>query len=125
MKQNPKPSPEDTTKDVAPQKRARRPRKREEPLPWWSRLLLLLAGWLLLLIGIAGLVLPGIQGILTIFVGAAVLSLVSELAYDLLRWAFRRWPRGWRRVIKLRRRIHRWFHPKADPEDSCPKSSCD
>ncbi|MCB1037638.1 MAG: hypothetical protein KDD47_27650 [Acidobacteria bacterium] len=92
--------------------RARRDRRRAEaPIPWWTRLLLLLAGWLLVLIGVAGLVLPGIQGVLTIFAGAAVLSLVSEAVYDLLRWSFSRWPKGWRRVVRLRRRLHRWLTP--------------
>lgn len=65
----------------------------------------------MVLLGIAGLVLPG-PGVLTIVIGAAVLSLVSEIAYDLLRWSFgRTWPPGWRRVIKLRKRIHRWVNP--------------
>jgi hypothetical protein len=59
------------------------------------------------LIGVAGLVLPGIQGIFTIVLGAAVLSLVSDAAYLLLRFAFGRWPRGWRRIVKLRRRLRR------------------
>jgi hypothetical protein len=78
-------------------------------------LLLLLAGWLLLLIGVAGLILPGIQGVLTILIGAAVLSLVSELAYDLLRWILGRWPRLWRRMLKLRQKVHGWFLP-GDPK---------
>lgn len=91
---------------------ARRARRRAEaPLPLWTRLLLLLVGWLLVLIGVAGLVLPGIQGVVTIFAGAAILSLVSEAVYDALRWSFRRWPKGWRRVIRLRRRLHRWLAP--------------
>ncbi len=98
---------------IAARKReARRKRRQAEaPIAWWTRLLLLLAGWLLILIGIAGLILPGIQGILTIFAGAAVLSLVSELVYELLRWSFRRWPKGWKRVVRLRRRLHRWLTP--------------
>lgn len=99
-------------KKAEQKKRAKRARRdREAPLPWWVRILLLLVGWLLILIGIAGLVLPGIQGILTIFAGAAVLSLVSEIVYDLLRWSFKRWPKGWRRVVRLRRRLHRWLTP--------------
>ncbi len=77
------------------------------PLPVGVRILLFLVGWLLLLIGFAGLVLPGIQGVLTIFVGAAVLSLVSELVYDGLRAMLSRWPSIWRRVEGLRMRIFR------------------
>lgn len=72
--------------------------------------MLLFVGWTLLLLGIVGLVLPVLQGWLMIFAGAAVLSLVSEIAYEALRKVFQRWPRGWRRVHKLRRRIRRWLH---------------
>lgn len=81
------------------------------PLPAWKRILLFIAGWTILLIGIAGLVLPGIQGILTILVGVAILSLASETAYRLLKWSLQRWPgaleriEGWR--DKLRSRLHR------------------
>jgi len=92
-------------------RRGNRYRSQAQDLAVWTRLLLLLVGWLLVLIGIAGLVLPGIQGILTIVAGAAVLSLVSELAYDLLRWSSRRWPRLWRRILRLRRRVYRWLTP--------------
>lgn len=83
-----------------------------EDFALWLRILLFLLGWLLILVGIAGLVLPGIQGIVTLLAGAAVLSLVSEVAYESLRWCFRVWPRGWRKVAhwrrSLRRRLMRW-----------------
>jgi uncharacterized membrane protein YbaN (DUF454 family) len=64
-------------------------------------------GWLLVLIGIAGLVLPGIQGVLTLLIGVAVLSLVSELAYELLRKALRRWPAAWERIESFRKSAHK------------------
>lgn len=99
-------------------------RREHPPLALWLRVLLFLVGWLLVLLGLAGLVLPGIQGILTLLLGAAVLSLVSELAYKILRTSFRRWPRGWRRVAtwrkKIRRRLVSWTHgpnPQEPPED--------
>ena len=47
------------------------------PLHWGLRLAVLVIGGVLLVIGIAGLVLPGIQGVLTIVLGLAVLSLAS------------------------------------------------
>ncbi len=75
-------------------------------LPLWLRLSLFALGWLLVLIGIVGLVLPGIQGVLTLLVGVAVLSLVSELAYELLRKALQRWPAAWKRVEGFRKRAH-------------------
>ncbi len=71
-------------------------------LPIAIRILLFVVGWVLLLVGVAGLVLPGLQGCLTIALAAAILSLVSEGAYRLLRRSFRGWPRGWRRVVRLR-----------------------
>ena len=77
------------------------------------RLVLLGVGWFLVLVGIAGLVLPGIQGILTMLVGAAILSVASETAYRLLRRLLRdRWPGLWRKVNgfrdRWRTRLARW-----------------
>jgi uncharacterized membrane protein YbaN (DUF454 family) len=74
-----------------------------------SRLLLLVLGWILLLIGFLGLFLPGLQGILTLILGAAVLSLVSHTMLRLLRYLFRPWPNGWRRLLRMRRRVQRWL----------------
>jgi uncharacterized membrane protein YbaN (DUF454 family) len=79
-------------------------------LPLWLRLGLFALGWLLILVGIVGLVLPGIQGIFTLLVGVAVLSLVSELAYELLRKGLRRWPKAWERIERLREWAHRKLH---------------
>lgn len=84
----------------------RRLRERHE-LTLWMRVVLFLVGWLLVLVGIAGLVLPGIQGVLTLVAGAAVLSLVSEIAYKVTRWCFQKWPRGWRKVATWRRKFRR------------------
>ncbi|MEZ5332123.1 MAG: PGPGW domain-containing protein [Thermoanaerobaculia bacterium] len=82
-------------------------------LPVAVRLILLIVGWLLLLVGIAGLVLPGIQGIFTLVVAAAVLSLVSEFVYRNLRRGLQRWPRVWQRIERFRR----WLHEKLSPRD--------
>jgi hypothetical protein len=76
-------------------------------LPTAWRVFFIVAGWSMVLVGVAGLALPGIQGVLTILLGAALLSVASETAYWLLRAAFRRWPGGWRRVERGRRRIYR------------------
>jgi hypothetical protein len=88
--------------------------ERPPRLPLYVRIGLFLIGWLLVLVGVAGLVLPGIQGVLTILIGAALLSLVSEIAYELLRKSLRRWPWAWDRVERFRdsahERLHRWFH---------------
>lgn len=81
------------------------PRRQHAPLALWVRLLLLGLGWFLLLVGVAGLVLPGIQGILTMLLGAAILSIASETVYRLLkRLLHDRWPGMWSRLDRFRER---------------------
>jgi uncharacterized membrane protein YbaN (DUF454 family) len=72
------------------------------------RLALLVGGWIVTLAGLAGLFLPVLQGFLFLFLGLAMLSVGSRTVHGWLRGAFRRWPRGWRRMEKLRRKLH--FH---------------
>ncbi len=96
-------------------KRRRAPRRARLPvLPIALRILLFVVGWLLLLVGVAGLVLPGLQGGLSIALAAAPLSLASEWASRALRRAFYGWPRGWRRVVRLRAWLERKVlrHPR-------------
>lgn len=69
----------------------------------------MILGWLLILMGLLGLVLPGLQGVVTLFLGAAALSLVSRTLLDALRYLFRPWPRAWRFVLRTRRRVHHWI----------------
>lgn len=90
--------------------RAHRRLRAHRPLPLWLRILLLLIGWIVVLVGVAGLVLPGIQGIATILIGAAILSVASEIAYEWMRWALRRWPWLWDRMERFRDRIHNKLH---------------
>jgi uncharacterized membrane protein YbaN (DUF454 family) len=87
-----------------------RRRRLRRPLPLWLRIVVLLVGWIVLLVGVAGLVLPGIQGIATIVIGAAILSVASELAYEWMRKALGRWPKIWDRVEGFRDRIHDKLH---------------
>ena len=93
------------------------------------RVVAFVLGWGLVLVGVAGLALPGIQGVLTLLAGTAVLSVVSETVYRLLRRLFRRWPSGWKRVRGFRRRVHGWLHrepPGEILEMICPtpRTSC-
>jgi hypothetical protein len=85
-------------------------------LPFGVRVGIFILGWLLILVGIAGLILPGIQGVVTIVAGAALLSLDNELAYKGLRRILARWPQLWRRVESFREkahdRLHKMFHRK-------------
>jgi len=84
------------------------------PLPLRARVGIFILGWLLILIGVAGLVLPGIQGVATILIGAALLSLDNELVYRGLRRLLARWPSIWDRLEHFREktheRVHRMFH---------------
>ena len=69
------------------------------------RLLLLGLGWFLLLVGAVGLVLPGLQGIVTMLLGAAILSIASDAVYRLMRRLLRdRWPGLWRKLNGFRDR---------------------
>jgi uncharacterized membrane protein YbaN (DUF454 family) len=69
------------------------------------RVTLTIGGVLLVLVGIAGLVLPGIQGVVTILAGLAVLSLVSRRVHGWTYRALGRWPTMRRRVERFRRRM--------------------
>ena len=84
------------------------------PLPFRARVGIFILGWVLIVIGVAGLVLPGIQGIATILAGAALLSLDNELVYRGLRRLLARWPKVWDRLEGFREkthdRLHRMFH---------------
>ena len=101
-------TPEPSAAPPTPREEARR--KRRMRLSLGTRVLTFAVGWALLLVGVAGLALPGIQGILTILIGVAVLSLASETAYRLLRKLLHRWPPVWNRIERLRERIHRRLH---------------
>ena len=74
-----------------------------------ARILLLILGWMLIALGLVGLVLPGLQGVLTLILGAAALSLVSRSMLNALRFVFRPWPKGWRIVLQTRRRVQYWI----------------
>ncbi len=75
--------------------------------PLWVRVALVLLGWTLILIGIAGLVLPGLQGVLTILAGLALLSVASNRVHRWLQRLLQRWPGLRRRLDRFRRRLHR------------------
>jgi len=62
----------------------------------------------LLVLGIAGLFLPFLQGILFLVLAAAVLSLTSQRVYLWLQGLIgERWPKAWDRVERFRTRM-RW-----------------
>lgn len=77
------------------------------PLPTRIRITLYFLGWFLLLVGVLGLALPGIQGVLTMAFGAALLSLASEAAHRRIRSLLRRWPAADRLMERFRAKVHR------------------
>jgi uncharacterized membrane protein YbhN (UPF0104 family) len=80
------------------------------------RLTLLVAGIVLLVVGLAGLALPGIQGVVTLIFALVLLSIASETTHRIARRGFRRWPRGWRLFLKGRRWVERRLSPKRKVE---------
>ena len=80
------------------------------PLSLPVRIALHVVGWALVAVGLAGLVLPGIQGILTGALGLALVSVASDNVHRWLRSALRRWPWVWDRVERFRHRIHDRLH---------------
>ncbi len=102
------------------QPRSERRRYQRLPLPVWVRVLVLIAGWTLILIGIAGLFLPVLQGGLSLVLGFALLSIASQTVHLWLRRWMGRWPGAWRRLEKFRRRLHNridGMHRKRRDED--------
>lgn len=87
--------------DSAPTSPPRQPR-----LSVVTRFVVLGVGWLLILIGILGLALPGLQGILTLLLGAALLSVASDTVHRLFRRLLHRWPSLSDRFEHLRQKLH-------------------
>lgn len=104
---NPKPEDQNPAESLANSVRLAKP-----PLSLTTRVLLHTVGWVLVAVGVAGLVLPGIQGILTGALGLALISVASQTVHRWLRERFRRWPKAWRRMERFRRRIERRLRPK-------------
>lgn len=77
--------------------------------PMWLRVGLIVCALLLLVVGVAGLFLPGLQGIVTILAGVALLSLVSSNADRFLRWSLGPWPKVLDKVEDARERSRGWL----------------
>lgn len=90
--------------------RHQRSRFQTLPLPVWLRVLVVTTGWICILLGIAGIFLPVLQGGLLLAIGFALLSIGSQKVHLWLRGWFGRWPGLWKRLERLRRKIHRKLH---------------
>lgn len=84
-------------------------RHRLRPLPLWLRIIVLIVGWIVVLIGIAGLILPG-PGTVGIVIGVAILSVASQFTHKWMRRTLHRWPAIWDRVERFRDKIHDRLH---------------
>lgn len=80
------------------------------PLPTWLRVIVITVGWLMILVGIAGLFLPILQGGLMLALGLALLSIGSQKLHLWFRSVMGRWPRIWKRLERFRRKIHFRLH---------------
>jgi uncharacterized membrane protein YbaN (DUF454 family) len=78
---------------------------RRNDRPPWQRWGLLIGGWLMILLGIAGLVLPFLQGILFILIGLWLLSLELPWAHRLAEKLRRRFPETAEKVHATKDRI--------------------
>ena len=74
------------------------------PLP--LRIALLVAGWLVIFLGLAGLLLPGLQGILLLILGAAILSVASDTVHRWMENLLENRPKLLKRLNAFRNKLH-------------------
>ncbi|HUJ96382.1 MAG TPA: PGPGW domain-containing protein [Terriglobales bacterium] len=74
-----------------------------------KRVLVLIVGWGFILVGIAGLVLPILQGVLFIVIGLVILSTEYVWAHHLLARLKERFPKLGRTVDEATHRASRWL----------------
>ena len=89
-----------------------------------KRVLLLVVGWGFILLGIAGLFLPILQGILFLLIGLFILSGEYAWAHHLLQRLKDRFPAIARVFDSAKERAERWIHPGAvTAKDSGPTAN--
>lgn len=81
-------------------------------LPLGPRIMLLVVGWFLLAAGLLGLILPGLQGVVTIALALAILSVASNSVHRVLELLLERHPRLRRKLNRLRQAIHQRLIPR-------------
>lgn len=75
-------------------------------LPLALRIALLIVGWLVVILGLAGLLLPGLQGILLLVLGGAILSAASDSVHRWLEKVLEHRPEIRRRLNSFRTKLH-------------------
>ncbi len=86
----------------------------------YKRWTLLIVGWGFILLGIAGLFLPILQGVLFIAIGLVILSTEYVWAHNLLVKLKTRFPKLAGTLDKARERAHRWIHDDEPPPGEEP-----
>jgi uncharacterized protein len=89
-----------------------------------KRVFMLVVGWAFILLGIAGLFLPVLQGILFLLIGLFILSSEYVWAHHLLHKLKERFPTIATHFEHARQRAERWmggaFHHKTEPKPKAP-----
>lgn len=70
-----------------------------------KKIVILALGWVFIILGIAGLFLPVLQGILFIFIGLIILSKESKVAHDVLHQLKQKYPGPFQAATNLRQRL--------------------
>ena len=86
--------------------------------PRVRRFAILLLGWAFILLGIAGLFLPILQGILFLLIGLFILSSEYVWAHHLLEKLKIRFPRIAAQFDRARERAEHWLHRGRRSEDT-------
>lgn len=103
-------TPPESTREASPQ-----PELEEihiPSLPLGTRLVLLALSWLCLILGLAGLLLPGLQGVFLLLLGMALLSVASDTVHRWMESVLHRHPGLQRRLQRFRARVHTRFGRK-------------
>jgi uncharacterized membrane protein YbaN (DUF454 family) len=81
-----------------------------------KRIVALIIGWTLIVVGVVGLFVPILQGILFILLGLYVLSRESTTARRMLDRLRARYPKAYDKMKQLKEKI-RSLLPRREPED--------
>jgi len=74
-----------------------------------KRIVVLALGWMFILLGLAGLFLPVLQGVLFLFIGLIILSTEYVWAHHLLRRLRERFPGLAKHADHAKERAHAWL----------------
>lgn len=87
-----------------------------------KRIVVLAVGWMFILLGLAGLFLPVLQGVLFLFIGLIILSTEYVWAHHLLRKLRERFPGLAKHADHAKERAHAWLQriSRRTPDSGAP-----